>query len=165
MNAKNILFRGKRIDNGEWITGALFPTSNGDPLICNSVINMSLVGETSMCTACAIDADTVGQSINRVDKNGREIFVGDILQGDSYPFYYEQDNVYNYYAEVCWFDDEAYFGLCAYKNPNSSVIGVNTGNTYMLNNWEPGQWEVIGNVYDNPELCGEEEEDITNGYF
>lgn len=87
------------------------------------------------------------------DKNGKEIYEGDILRGFTYP--YLSDDHYNYLAEVVWFDNCAAFGIVTHKAKDSKVSGISDGNTDYMVFWNPDDWEVIGNIYENPELLGE----------
>lgn len=84
------------------------------------------------------------------DKNGKLIFKDDVLKGFSYPFL--SDEGHNYYAIVVWFEDSAAFGIYTIKNPESKVRGISSGNTEYMSEWDSNNWEIIGNIHDNPEL-------------
>lgn len=89
------------------------------------------------------------------DKNGKEIYKGDILKGFVYPFL--SLGIHNYFAEVRWFDNEKCFGLYIFKALDSKVRGLSTGNIESLEDWNCEQWEVIGNIHENTELLEVEE--------
>ena len=138
---REILFRGKRVDNGEWVYGYL----------------LKMFGELSIMrfddenNIYPVDEKSVGQYTGLTDKKGTKIFDGDILQGYQYP--YLSEGHFNYYAEVIYFENCPAFGLYTFKNPNLDiVIGISSGNTDVMEDWESKNWEVIGNIYDNPEL-------------
>lgn len=147
---REILFRGKRVDNGEWIEG--FFAKSGDKtfiLIDNDIA----VGYVAMKE---VIAETVGQFTGLTDKNGTKIFEGDILRGYKYP--YLSEGHFNYYAEVIYFENCPAFGLYTFKNPNLNFIeGISQGNTDFMDYWECENWEVMGNIYDNPGLLEEKE--------
>ena len=81
---REISFRGKRLDNGEWVYGSLIQMDEGgsqsfifpfykyaSSLACNQIVSMFMV---------AVDPTTVGQFTGRCDKNGVKIFEGDVMQ-------------------------------------------------------------------------------------
>lgn len=82
------------------------------------------------------------------DRNGKLIYEGDIVKSEEYPF--KNDDKYNYSAEICWAKGSAQFFYYVFKNKDAEVVGRSTGNTGSLEEYE---WEVIGNIYENPELA------------
>ena len=79
----------------------------------------------------AVDKETVGQYTGLHDKNGKEIYEGDIVKGT---FYGGPMPIYDYVFEIYW--DEKTKG-------------------FMANYFEATECEVIGNIYENKELLNE----------
>lgn len=122
------LFRGKREDNNEWVTGDLMQWSDGTIRICVE----SGVDEKTTVT---VIPETVGQCTGLKDKNGKLIYEGDIVKG-----------LFNFGLEimsVCTFKDGA-FGLTA-KQCGAYHFSAFTSICNV-------KYEVIGNIRDNPEL-------------
>lgn len=135
---REILFRGKRIDNGEWLGGSFLNDRDGSFYICPAVSDISYGdGGNRRRIGCwyKVDPSTVGQYTGLKDKNGKLIFEGDVakvLQGKD--------------------KDIAYVG---FEN-GAFMLYPKTGNIYERTLWEYwyNDWdvEVIGNITDNPEL-------------
>lgn len=133
---REILFRGKRCDNGEWVQGFYVRADhhwhkNGihkDWIALGASANG---GWFALHNKYAVKAETVGQFTGLTDKNGKKIFEGDIVQG--------KDRLEKH-LEV--------FGYIDHKN-GSFVI---TGDFMTHYRWLDYEVEVIGNIHDNPEL-------------
>ena len=124
---RQIKFRGKSLNNGEWFYGNLFI---GD-----------VYGRTHISTTkrgCLnIDPDTVGQFTGLLDKNGKEIYEGDILLVDEF-WDGETGNV-KIHNEV---------GI---KDGCFGYIGENTGDLIPFYDSKITE-RIVGNIHDNPEL-------------
>lgn len=159
---REILFRGKRLDSGEWVTSGNIIRFNPE----DGEIPVFIPGKNEDCTCVhdaddnilsfekanyyKVDPDTVGQFTGLTDKNGTKIFEGDILR----PFDNEM-------VVVSWIDHYSTLGLMVYatntiKKKGREKIETHTGMA-MLCDYELNEYEVIGNIHDNPELlCGKE---------
>lgn len=138
------LFKAKRVDNGKWIMGLLTVMWG----------QLHIVNPYDENTAYPIDKDTICRCTGLRDKNGMLIWENDILDGFTYP--YMSDGVHNYYVEVCWCNNVPGFGIYTQKYPESKVAGISAGMTELMEDWDPNDWKVIGNIFDNPELSESE---------
>ncbi len=68
--SREIIFRGKRVDNGEWVYGSLRLTRYGETYIAFICVDDSINGGTEH----SVDYETVGQFINRKDKDDKKIW-------------------------------------------------------------------------------------------
>lgn len=133
---REILFRGKRMDNGEWVEGLLF-VGFGKTYICPEPTAMYCF-DGALCLGgfIEVDPDTVGQYTGLTDKNGRKIFEGDVLKDDWGEVY-----------EVFFTTKSCSFMVECTKTPNEREPG-----NYRIGEAWCGTIQVIGNIHDDPEL-------------
>ena len=152
---REILFRGKRKDSCTWIVGHLLKFEDGRARINESHTDIFCYEKDNsiiQTIAHEVIPETVGQFTGLTDKNGKKIFEGDLLNGFQYPFYRSESDEHNYFAEVIWFTGNCAFGLYTHKHPTAKVRGISAGNADFIEDFNSDDWEVIGNIYDNPEL-------------
>ena len=134
---REILFRGKRLDTGEWVEGFYATNPEWD---------RRLYGEHHWIISCKnafqyeIDPATVGQYTGLTDRNGKRIFEGDVLVSffcDDVPNYGER-------SVVLW---HKHAWCSRYRDYKPETL-----EDYEMTNYV----DVIGNIYDNPELLEKE---------
>lgn len=121
-----IVFRGKSLDNNKWYNGDLRQFSDGKVFIAYK--NFTMV---------RVNLDSVGQYTGLKDKNGKEIFEGDILAHDGKVIGHVVGGVRGYCYDVI------------YKNPRYDPSWSLYGT--VVNDYK-GNVEVVGNVIDNNDL-------------
>lgn len=138
---REIIFRGKRTYDGQWITGWLIElgrqsfSDNRRFGIANKAVSL---GNSSVCYNLKIDEvipETVGQYTGLADKNGKKIFEGDIVR----LVYNGNEHIYQVVYDVTELDFKATNGREEY------------GNNFQYPTCCE-EVEVIGNINDNPEL-------------
>lgn len=138
---REILFRGKRIDNGEWIYGFYFYDSFYNKAyitIGNYCMTAStIISNQRIMNALEVDPNTVGQYTELKDKDGKKVFEGDICS------FCDTDGGLTDY-EILWFG-----GKWVAREANSNAVD----DLFFCE-----RSVVIGNIYDNPELIGDEKE-------
>ena len=132
---REILFRGKK-SNGRWVYGSLVVSENIKPAIYYEVGN----GLVKQLDWCYVSPETIGQYTGRKDKNRVKIFEGDIVKGVSYKF----DSCI---SELIPFD---VIGVVGYHK-EYQTLEVRTRQA-SLHIEVAIKGEVVGNIYDNPEL-------------
>lgn len=143
---RTIKFKAKRKGKGQWVSGDLAHSLDGNLNILGFVEEEGKIGFTG---AHQIDPDTVCQFTGFLDKNEKEIYEGDILRSDEYPFSCMEDGAHdNYFGIIEWSDEEAMFLLTCVKNPKSAVRGISDGISDEITQQKLEDCEIVGNIHD-----------------
>lgn len=124
---RDIIFRGKRTDNGEWVYGVPTKDSHGETVMVESVYEC----EEYNCRGASclyVDENTVGQYTGLTDKNGKMIFEDDIVKIKGKTRY-------------------IFYGSSGFRHTNYGEYADTLENVFTV-----VDCEVIGNKIDNPEL-------------
>ena len=129
---REILFRGKRIDNDEWTYGSFIPDmlevyQNGSGVWIGDRGFIKPFGKTKEERLMVeVERKTVGQYTGMADRNGKKIFEGDIVKTNT--------------------------DICVIVWQRSRFIAKKPNKRPMTLQYIKFSGEVIGNIYDNPEL-------------
>lgn len=146
---REILFRAKQVNNGEWVEGNYTKLK-----WCNNIIHVvipegaEIDSGNSLCEAHDINPETLCQYIGMVDKNGNRIWENDIISINTYDYMEPQEDFFGrvVYLEkwACWCiqlpDEEKFIPLCECEG------------SYQTDRF------VEGNVFDNHEMWRKEKE-------
>lgn len=130
---REILFRGKRTYNGEWIEGHLIWCEDGRARIIPShtdIFCYEMDESIIQTVAHRVIPETVGQYTGLTDKNGAKIFEGDIIS-------FECSGC----ALITWDDDDARFVILYDENDKTDFSAFGGEDV-----------EIIGNIHDDHEL-------------
>lgn len=136
---REILFRGKRIDNGEWVEGWFVNIWTGTKYVAHIHTGMYVN---------LVNPSTVGQYTGLTDKNGKKIFEGDIVSAWSAGSHGNFAVKWRQEASPCFILYPAFNGheLWSLHGCKGGVANTKRGNGYS------DDVEIIGNIHDNPEL-------------
>ena len=131
---REILFRGKRLDNGEWIEGHIIQYEDRRARICESHTDIFCYEKDRsiiQTVAHEVDPSTVCQYTGLKDKNGKKVFEGDIIKKTN-KGRHPQIFTANIHTHFC-VNEEVYYSPCDHFT-------------------ECCEYEIIGNIHDNPEF-------------
>lgn len=138
---RKIKFRGKSIVSGEWVEGDLIQDTNADNQEEAWIITDDYSGDVitfGTCQSPQVDINTIGQYTGHKDIDKEEIYGGDIV------IFGNLDT-----AIVLWSEEKSSFIVKPIEDYyfDSDILGEAIENSYSV--------EVIGNIYDNPELLND----------
>ena len=153
---REILFKAKRLDNGEWVRGYYINIAKINHFICTGKIKLDGAVKGIIAPEMyAIDPDTLCQYTGFTDKNGKKIWENDILRGHG------NDSAKVVFGEFKVIDVETLEAVESCVGWHTEVI-----ETDALSKCEPfclpmpmtefyirrSEFEVFGNIFDNAEL-------------
>jgi uncharacterized phage protein (TIGR01671 family) len=145
---REILFKAKRINNGEWVEGFYVNYKN--------VIHYILVYDGNGFMWYEIEKETLCQYTGLTDKNGNKIWENDVVEfEDTGEEGYEYKEGYDFINRARVEFAEARWSLTDFLDTNSAVVDEMYNQVEFMDLWQ--YCEVIGNIFDNPELKGSEE--------
>lgn len=123
---REILFRGKRVADGKWLYG-YYSDEKAEDTDFPCIVPLVPVPDYDW----AVDSETVGQYIGLTDKNGKKVFEGDIVKAN------------DAHTKM------SFIGVVKFDNGSFYICDSNFNSHYR---WMDYEVEIIGNIYDNPEL-------------
>lgn len=151
---REILFRGKRVDNGEWVEGCYYESRISGCFILVPKLKARkkdgvIIGDSF--DVYEVSPETVGQYTGLTDKNDKKIFDGNIIKFTTWD---------------CQGSDTQHIGVVKlaygmwsiWKSSNSEYWGADGAfELYMVHSGDD-EIEVISNIHDNPELLEVQDE-------
>ena len=149
---REILFRGKRLDNGEWVEGCLLMvTLEGKTAHLIFGDHFCFVGnDVKALSHALVDPTAVGQFTGLKDKNGKRIFEGDVIKTC-----YANTQKANFVEQVV-FRNGRFCSQYEFSEGGKMWAPLPDGVPHLPQDKMPYmEWcEVIGNIHDSPELLG-----------
>lgn len=144
---RTIKFKARRLDNGEWAEGDLVH-STGYFCIYHETDKYPVVPVVHR-----VNPDTVCQFTGVTDKNGKEVYEGDVLRSDEFPF--SLINEQRKYPDLrfgllVWDKDKCKFSMLCYTNKKHelTVDKYFEGANYDINQLWCSKFEVVGSIHD-----------------
>lgn len=146
---REILFRGKRIDNGEWVYGYYGLFKGRSDIYVPFTEEEEKENEGHIFSAIGglwhnVIADTLGQFTGLTDKNGKKIFEGDIVRGRHWTSYNDKKPEDFHLWRVDWSEKS---GLITFVDSPTTKARMSIHDFADF-----GEVEVVGNIHDQPEL-------------
>lgn len=159
---RTIKFKGKRVKDGQWIYGNLADYSStilrdtiNKKVIFSNIVSFATDNFGFVVNDCEVDPDTVGQFTGLKDKNGKEIYEGDI-------FGIPCKDVKNHFYRMVEYCCDGFYLVDNCKDVKYgdllhreiSLDGNYSGMAKELR-YSGSDYCVVGNIHDNPELLNE----------
>ena len=145
------LYRGKRIDNREWVEGFLFMVNDVPYILPHHKTGQPIHADNLLKTVVEVLEDTICQCTGLKDKNGKLIWENDIVSfEDTGEEGYEYKEAFDFVNKAKVEFAEGRWSLTDFVSDNSGVMDEMYDHAEFMEFWQ--YCEVIGNKFDNPEL-------------
>lgn len=140
------LFKAKRVDNGEWVKGYFVQTVESSYIVV-PYKHSTICGEGSVIE---IDKSTICQCTGLKDKNGNLIWENDVVKK------FSSTEIAVGISRIVFGEYSLNLGWCAEGLRSLCKYDIRVFNV-GFSHWDAAQCEIIGNIFDNPELLESEE--------
>ena len=148
---RRYLYRGKRIDNREWVEGFLFMVNDVPYILPHHKTGQPIHADNLLKTVVEVLEDTICQCTGLKDKNGQLIWENDIVSfEDTGEEGYEYKEGFDFVNKAKVEFAEGRWSLTDFVSDNSGVMDEMYDHAEFMEFWQ--YCEVIGNKFDNPEL-------------
>lgn len=148
---REILFRGKQTDGGAWVEGYVVETTVFGVNRCRNAIVIYKKPEKIFDSDWwEVNPETIGQYTGLIDRNGKKVFEGDIISSKGKV--YGKTEKFLYVIKYGQYIPKTYCREIYQECETIGFYGESKGQQQVQLGNYPQKIEVIGNVYDNPEL-------------
>ena len=172
---RQIRFRGKDAKIGEWTYGYYaehhIPNYDNDlPDRITGYTHLHMIfndepGHRDSCYWREVVYGTIGQFVGRKDKNGKEIYEGDIIKSTDYPFMDEGKENYLGIVSCDTHDAIGEFYVMLYVTKESERRGISNFTYKSFYDLQMENVEVVGNIFDNMGMFRDSDEEIMQWYL
>lgn len=145
---RTIKFRGKSIYDEEWLYGFLVKIEKDRYAVIPPLNDIDIEKSIGMYEVCL---ETIGQFTGLYDKNGKEIYEGDIVEWLFFSYDCHGEQVYYLKGYIEWHQGGLIFNVTEKDFEDAGFYAISD-----LHTDTESDVKILGNIYDNPDLIKKE---------